>query len=543
MIRKTEVTTPLRTAVSREFRIGRMFEDAARRHPGGTVVINRPLELTGSGQTEFSYAELADVVDDFAARFRQAGVRAGEHVAVYAAASFDLPLLACAASRAGAVPVMLSPALAPDVVMVLLGRLTAPWMVADPAGLARLTAADATLGDARVLLTRRDPDSQAAGTSFDLLSLAGARRIRPVDLPPGHQALITHSSGTTGVPKLMVHTARTLGFRLLPQQLIAWPVRGREPVLLAMSVVHSRFFNSLGVFLSYGNKVAIADDTSPDTIRAMLTAVRPGVVETHPNNFMQWEDFGADPSRPLSSVRYYSATFDALHPGTVKNLLAASRRRRPMLLQMYGQSETGPLSGWLSSRRGAEHGDGRRIGYPLPGFVRLRVVDAAGRRVPRGTIGRLQARTRGLTRTYLAEDARFHDQLDHGWWSVGDAGWQDRSGRFYLADREVDQIADVDSALALEDVLLERVPDVCEVVIMPNESGPPVPYVATRDDRPFDRARWAEVVADLPELETPVQWRFDDFPRTGTWKIRRLEMREMLGAGAAPEPVPAGAAR
>jgi hypothetical protein len=117
-------------------------------------------------------------------------------------------------------------------------------------------------------------------------------------------------------------------------------------------------------------------------------AVRPGVVKTHPNNFMQWEEFGAEPRQPLASVRFYSATFDALRPGTIKNLLAASRRRRPMLLQMYGQSQTGPLSGWLTSKRGAERGYGRRIGYPLPGFVRLRVVDAAGRRAPRGTIGR-----------------------------------------------------------------------------------------------------------------------------------------------------------
>jgi hypothetical protein len=47
--------------------------------------------------------------------------------------------------------------------------------------------------------------------------------------------------------------------------------------------------------------------------------------------------------------------------------------------------------------------------------------------------------------------------------------------------------------------------------------------------------------AGLPELETPVQWRFGDFPRTVTWKVRRLEMREMLGTDAEPEPVPAAA--
>jgi acyl-coenzyme A synthetase/AMP-(fatty) acid ligase len=378
-------------------------------------------------------------------------------------------------------------------------------------------------------------------TGTDLLALDGAPRITPVDLAPDRPAFITHSSGTTGVPKLMVHTARTLGYRLLPQQILAWPARGREPVLLAVSVVHSRFFHSLGVFLSYGNPVAVADYTSPDTIRAMLLAVRPGVVETHPNNFMQWEEFDGERQGPLSSVRFYSVTFDALHPGTTRKLLRASRRRHPMLLQVYGQSECGPLTWWPSSRRSAKRGrDARCIGYPMPSFVRLRVVDNAGRPVPHGTIGQLQARTRGRIRTYLAEDERFSEQLDHGWWSLGDVGWRDRRGRIHLADREVDQISDLDSSLELEDVLLDRLPDVCEVVIIPSDAGPPVPYVATRDDHPFDRSQWAQAVAGLPELEKPVQWRFNDFPRTGTWKIRRLEMREMLGTDAEPEPVPEG---
>jgi acyl-coenzyme A synthetase/AMP-(fatty) acid ligase len=542
--RTTALGSLLREVARREFRIGRLFEEAARLHPGGTVLLDRPLRLTGSDQVRYTYAELADLVDDVAARFQRAGIASGEHLAVYEAAGFDVPVLACAAARAGAVPVLLSPSLAPGVVTTLLGRLDVPWIATDAGRLARLRAAGPPDG-ARAVLT--GGDDTAGGHQPDggpmrverLAELSGAPGCHPVDLPVDRPALITHSSGTTGVPKLMVHTARTLWHRLLPQKLLAWPVRRRASVMLDMSFVHSRFFNCLGVYLPYGNPLTLLSDPPLDRVREMLVEVRPTLVEAPPNNFVLWEAFADRADAPLSSLKYYSSTFDAIHPGTVKRLLGASGHRRAYLLQLYGQSETGPLTGWLNTKRNVRRMDGRRVGRRLPGFTRVRVVDAAGHPVAPGVTGRLQARTRGRVRTYLGEEARYQEQVDDGWWYVGDMGWRDRRGRVYLADREVDKVGDIDSNLHLEDVLLERLPEMSEVVIVPDGDGRPTPIVATRGDRPLDGGRWKGAVAGLPALRPPVQWRFDDFPRTATWKVRRLEIRDLLRTGTSPRPVPA----
>lgn len=537
MKRRGTLAPVVRTAVGRTFRIGRMFEEAARRCPDTSVVLDEPLSVTGSGRTEYTYAELAEVVDDLAARLRQAGVKPGDYVPVHKGANFDLPLLACAAARIGAVPVMLSPALSPATVLILLDRLKAPWIVMDAEKLG-VIAAEAPELNADVLLTEAVAEVPADTRVIHLSTLTGGPRPAPVDLPPDHPTLITHSSGTTGVPKLMVHSSRTLAHRLLPQQLLAWPVRRREKVLLAMSFVHSRFFNSLGVFLFYGNPVVVIGPARLEKVREILVRTRPTVAETHPNNFVLWEDFADDPDRPLSSIGYYSSTFDAIHPGTVKRLLASSSHRRPVLLQLFGQSETGPLTGWLNTLPSVDRVDGRCIGVRLPGFTRIRVVDDSGHPVPPGTIGRLEVRTRGRIQTYLAEEGRFRSQLNKGWWYVGDMGWKDRKGRTYLADREVDKINAIDSNLSVEDVLMERLPEIAELVIVPSQEGLPTPLLATRDDRPLDRRRWAAAVAELPDLDAPIQWRFADFPRTSTWKIRRLEIRELLRTGTGPTPVP-----
>src|SRR5918998_1761566 len=91
------------------FQLGFMFQRAAERHPGVTVTLDRPLDVTGGARLRYTYRELAGTVDDLAARLWSAGVRRGDHVVVYKTDNVDIALLACAASPPGANPAPLSP--------------------------------------------------------------------------------------------------------------------------------------------------------------------------------------------------------------------------------------------------------------------------------------------------------------------------------------------------------------------------------------------------------------------------------------------------
>lgn len=509
----------------RAFFLGTLFEKAATRHGSVPVSLDQPLHSAPEHGLELTYRTLADIVDDLAARLWAAGVRPTERVAVYKNANFDIALLTCAAARIGAVPVPLSPALGGEIIGELLHRLDYPWLITDSGKLdGDLRDTDLSALTKRILLAgeRRHPSGQA------LADLSDAPRRSPVLLHPSQPALITHTSGTTGISKLMVHTARALFHRLLPQQVIAWPVRGRERVALCMSFVHSRFFHSLGVFLNYGNPMSILVDPDPEVIAPIFNRTRPGLVETHPNNFIQWEDLVDAPGAPLSSVRYYSTTFDAIHPRTIQRLLGASHRRRPLMVQLYGQSETGPISGWWYTPKSSQSTDGRCVGLPLPGFIRLRVTGEDGRPLRRNEPGHLEVRSRGRVLTYLGEDERYRGQLNGSWWRLGDMGYLNRWGMLFLIDRDVDQIDDVESNLEVEDVLLSRLEELLEVVIIAGASGEPVPVVATRRDAPLDSERWRNATRDLPTMTDPVHVPFADLPRTSTWKVQRLQIRAML---------------
>ena len=518
----------------RGFYLGDMFEGAAARHGATTVTLDRPLDVAPGTGLEHTYRTVADLIDGLAAQLWAAGVRPSERVAVYKTDNFDIALLTCALSRIGAVPALLSPTLDGTVVAELVRHLERPWLLTDGAKLdGPLTSAGIRELTRQVLVV--GVDAEHAASTVDGVALAKfprAERRPPVRLGVREPSLITHSSGTTGIPKLAVHCPNAMWNRLVPQRVMGWATRG-ETAAVCMSYVHSRFYHLLGVLLHNGSPVLAMVDHEPAHVGPLLEKARPGIVETHPNTFVLWEELADAPGRPLSSVRSYGSTFDAIHPRTVQRLLGASARTRPWLMQLYGQSETGPVAARFFSRASAAKANGRLVGIGLPGFTQVRVVDDAGRPVPRGGHGHIEARTRGRILTYLGAADRYARQLNDGWWRMGDVGSVGRWGTLYLADREIDQIDAVDSSLEIEDTLMSRLEELREVVIVPGGTGEPVPVICTRDDRPLAPDRWRRAVADLPALADPVVCRFDDLPRTGTWKIKRVEIARLFTEGKA----------
>ncbi|WP_328912068.1 MULTISPECIES: class I adenylate-forming enzyme family protein [unclassified Streptomyces] len=507
---------------SKGFYIGLMFDRAARRHAAAPVVLDTPLQLSPQDGTTVTVGRLAELVRELAGRLVTAGVRPGDRVAVYKTNNFDIALLAAAVQRAGAVPALFSPMLTGETVSGLLERLDSPWLLTD-ADKFTATGLDASAARGVLLVAGEElPGTQS-------LSRHRAASLRGTSVPGPHEpGLISHTSGTTGLPKLVVQTPNALYHRLWLQKVVGSWVWRHETVALAVTFVHARFYSALDLGISYGNPLLIAVDTGPENIGPFFARHRPGAVETQPNTFIDWEVLADADGRPLSSVRCYSATFDAMHPRTIQTLLGASVRRGPKFIQLYGQTETGPVAGRFYTARGLARMDGRCVGRPLPGVIRMRITDDEGRRVKAGTVGHIEVNSRTRAITYLKEDARFAEQQNGSWWRMGDLGYLDRLGRLHLLDREIDSVGTVDSNLEIEDTLMERLPELREVVVLGGLGPVPVPVVCTRGDEPLDDERWRLALSGLPVLAEVVQLPFDRVPRTSTWKVRRPELIRLL---------------
>jgi acyl-coenzyme A synthetase/AMP-(fatty) acid ligase len=265
-------------------------------------------------------------------------------------------------------------------------------------------------------------------------------------------------------------------------------------------------------------------------------AHKPTLVETLPNIYLHWEQLARDPRRPFGNVRVYVNSFDAIHTRTIRTFLDATGRRLPIWVQSWSQSEAGAIVIRPYLRRSVRR-VGKRppptqvLGWPIPFLCRIRAVDPdTGRPVRRGDVGLIEVSQPGRSLAYVGEQHR-HDLKRDGWfWNTGDLGVINRFGAVRLVDREIDRIPGA-SAIELEDVLLDRLPQTTEVVVLAVAGSLPVPVLSTAGDVPVDPAEWARVTADLPALAAPVRLRWADFPRTATWKIRRVQLRERLFAG------------
>ena len=510
--------------------MGTLFDDAAAAGARTVVRLDRPFDIAPHSGTRWTVPELAALVRATAARLADAGVRAGDRVAILKDNHWDCDLLACAAVRLGAVPAQRSARLDTAGLRTLLERLRPAALVTTSALLARCR--DTVTGPLAPVCVTLDA---AAPGAVHFAALDASRPRPPVRRHADEPLTVHHTSGTTGVPKLVVHSTRTLVHKLARFEAVRLPGIGIGPhdvLAHAGAYGHGRTLCWTAVVLSLAPAgIVILTGDDPDRADPLLRAHPPTVVEALPAAYVRLRPLTARLDNPFRHVRLYISTYDAVHPPTLRAYLAASRRPRPLWMQGWGQTETGPLTFRFHTRRSALAPDAetttRRLGRPVPGRTRLRVVDPHTLRpVPRGRPGLLLVRTPALALGYLGEPARWDAQRAGDWWSTGDLGVHHRDGSVSLLDRAVDRLPGL-SCLRTEDMLEQRLPQALECVVLGAPQGAPLPVVVTADGR-LDPDAWKQAVQGLPPLRDPAVLTWDEVPRTGTGKVRRAVLAHRL---------------
>ena len=520
--------------LNKPMHLGTLFDDLAERRSTTAIRLSRPLDTAPEAGTELDVPSAAGLVRRFAGWFAEAGVRPGDRVAIAKRNHWDYVLLSCAAARSGAVPASLSAHLPPDALDTLLRRLDPALLVTDTALLrsARDAGTDLAARAARTLVV--DGEAEGALSPADVHGgLAPPARRPHLDAP----LAIMHTSGTTGTPKLVEHSTRTIMRRLAAFESHRWPVLGSrrdDTVASSVSFAHGRALAwTASVLWLFPEAISVI--TSPDWAEAgpALHRHRPTTLEAQPATLVRWQERLDREKAAFARVRLFISTFDAVHPSTVRSFLHASERRVPVWMQGWGQSETGPLTFGFYTRFSSAGRPGssstlRDLGRPVPGRTRLHALDPDTLRpLPAGEPGLLFCRTEALCTGYVGEEGRWRNKLIGQWWNTGDIGSVDRTGAVRLVDREVDVLAE-GGCLEIEDVVDQRLPRALECIVLGVADGPPVPVVAVEEGT-LDPGTWKDAVADLPAMAEPVIVGWDDLPRTGTGKVRRGALREHLG--------------
>lgn len=495
--------------------LGLLPESAAEHH--GETTLRADTSWASACRTPNTVSDFAAVVADYADRLWGAGVRPGAVVAVVKSNHLDIQAIQCAVVRIGALPALLSVKMDPADLLYCLKELQQPYFLTDAEGAAVLRPWQDRLGEIVSRVLTLTPEAALAGA----VELSESATHQVTRRPGTDPTLITHSSGTTGKPKLLVHTVDSLYAHVAPQMGVVQSLNYAGISAKCLSFVHVRMASGLLTVLNTG--VPFLSITSPDltSVRQALLRYRPETLEAQPNMFLRWEALARETPNPFSSVKRYVSSFDAIHPRTLRTLLEASDHPNPTFIQAYGQTETGPVTLLVTTRseiREPGRLNSRDVGAPLPG-MEIRIVDHAGSELPADTPGNIEVRTPARAESMIG---RAPLPGRDTWWPMADIGMLRADGHLELYDRRVDQVPGVPSTLRAEDILLDELPELAEVVIIAMD-GTVRAVAATVDGKPIDEDRWqrARGKAGLPE-DTGVDYRpWEEFPLTGTMKVRR----------------------
>jgi acyl-coenzyme A synthetase/AMP-(fatty) acid ligase len=470
-------------------------------------------------------SDFAAVVADYADRLWGAGVRPGQVVALAKSNHFDIQALQCAVVRIGGLPALFSVKLEPADLLDCLKDLQQPYLLTDADGAAVLRPWQDQLGPLVSRVLTLTPDTALAGAT-ELGESATHQVTRRAGPDP---ILITHSSGTTGKPKLAVHTVDSLYAHVAPQIGVVQAIGYTGISAKCLSFVHVRMSSGLLTVLNTGVPFLAIGSPALASVREALLRYRPQTLEAQPNMFLRWEALAGETPNPFSPVERFITSFDAIHPRTLRIILAASDHPNPAFIQVYGQTEIGPVTLLMTTRadiREPGRLNSRDVGGVFPGMTEVRIVDDAGSVLPAGTPGYIEARSPARAESLIG---RAPLPGRDTWWPMADIGMLRPDGHVELYDRQVDQVPSVPSTLRAEDILLDELPELTEVVIV-SAGGAAMAVASTVHGQPIEEDQWqgARRKAGLPENTKLEYKRWEEFPVTGTLKVRRHRL-------AAPE--------
>lgn len=356
-------------------------------------------------------------------------------------------------------------------------------------------------------------------------------------------ALIYFTSGTTGPPKMVLHSHASygVGHRLtaefwlnLEPETVHWNMSDTGWAKTAYAGYFGAWISGATVFVSHRpgkfdprHTLDVLERYPVESLCAPPTVYR-RLVQEELSRF-----------RPRA-LRQCRAAGEALDPQVLARWRGATG---VTIREGYGQSETVLL---CASIPDVEVRPGS-MGLPLPG-LEVAVVDEAGRRLPPGEAGEIAVRVEpdrpvGLFLEYWHASEATAKCTRNGWYLTGDCARVDEDGYFWFIARADDIIKSSAYRIGpfeIESALMEH-PSVAEVAVV----GKPDPergeivkafVVLARGFEPR-AALAAELQEHAKRVTAPYKYPreiefLDELPKTVTGKIRRVELKARARASA-----------
>nr|WP_202894045.1 class I adenylate-forming enzyme family protein [Kribbella italica] len=487
--------------------------------------------------------ELDDRVQARTAWLHVHGIGRRDVVAIWATDAADIVLSFLALTRVGAIPALLNGKMAPAIASEYIRRLRVNGILADSTHrelLAGESDQPGSLHGAPILGT---PKELGAGDSAKAPVHYRHHRDDPV--------VITHTSGTTGVPKAVLHTHTTL-YAALKHLLTMPQAQGTDRILNALPIPHTATILMVNQVLGNRADMLLLSSQDAPVVLAAIERWKPRGVYGFA---VTWAGLAReDLSRyAVGSVRMWFNTGDCAHEPHIRKLVAAGAREvvtregRLMVpgshfVDGLGSSEMGHNGFHVTHTPDSTH-YGRCIGKPYQ-FASAAVLDAEGNELPDGTPGMLGFKSPSVSPGYWNDSVNTYRFRLNGWFLTGDLAYREAGGHFFHLDRVPDAVAGFDGPQLYtslsEERILAALPEVldCTVIVVPEGDGF-VTDVLLELKPGVDAELEAEVRAAVGEEVAATIRRVsvvgaEGVPVTVTGKVRKVALRQDRLAEATP---------
>ncbi len=481
-------------------------------------------------ETCLTWAELGDKVERISAQLAEDGLERGQSVAILGYSSIPYALVFLAAVRAGGVAAPLTTSASPDQLAGMARDSGAKHIFIDRAKLDEL-GDEYFAGMTRIVL---DED-------LDGWMAPAGSRAPALDPQPQDPFNIIYSSGTTGIPKGIVHSHQ-MRWRQFAATASSWLENGLPVRTFASTPLYSN--TTMVAFmppLLAGGTVRVTrkfdvlrwlEHAQADrTTATMLVPVQYRRLMQEP----RFDEFD------LSSLQLKYCT-SAPFPADLKREVLD--RMPGALVEIYSMTEGGVVC-LLEAHKFPDKL--HTVGRPAPGSE-LKVLDDEDNPVAPGQAGNLVGRSQTMMSGYKNQPGKTHEgywtdpETGEVWQRMGDIGRVDAEGFVELVGRAKDMIIsggfnifpiDLEDELAKEDDVVEAA-----VIGVPSErwGETPVGFVMLRDGARNCEAIREAVNSRLGKTQRLAQLHsIDEMPRSHIGKLLKTDLRAEAERRGLPE--------
>jgi long-chain acyl-CoA synthetase len=505
--------------------LGSLFSRHARYRPNHLAVV--------FGDQRLTWLEFNRRINRLSNALLSLGIHKGDKVATLLPNCLELLEVYWAAAKTGAVVVPLSTLLLEKALLTLLQDSDSVLLITNAAfveKINRIRSGLPAIAPDRYLLTDAG-DITGYQDYHALKAAADDQEPDGITITDGDPFNIMYSSGTTGLPKGIIHThyiraayatSFAAAYRMTPESIVmhAGAIVFNGAFLDLMPAV---FLGATYILLPHFDPVAYIDLIEREKVTHVI------MVPSQVIALLNAPNFSYDTLKSLEMIQSVGAPLHKQHKDELNQRLPGR------FYELYGLTE-GFMTVLDKYDYPAKPGS---VGVPLP-FLEMKIVDESGSEVAPGVVGEICGRSPMLMTGYYKRPDLTAEAVKDGWLHSGDMGYVDEDGFLYLMDRIKDMIISGGVNVYPRDIeeIVVQHPAVQEAAVfgIPHDKWGETPLAAVVLRRPGvispEQLRsWINerVAAKYQRVHDVVF--MDEFPRNVAGKTLKRVMREEYWKG------------